>query len=160
MRRVLPGILPLAMAFCSAARIEACDKDKATTCTNTTPVAGEPDVGAIATAPVPTVTILELMSQHSATDTRVRAIDPQASARWVVPKATTTKPARGAQAGATAAARVTPAPQGPQGPKGRSDAGRPADRAPAASGTSGARPGAGPDRQVSRPHRMPSPEIL
>jgi hypothetical protein len=153
LRRVLPGILPLALALCCTQRVEACDKDKAGICTSTTPVSGEPDVGAMATSAVPTVTILEMMTQHATPETRARAIDLPVTGHWAVPRAATAKPTRGAQAATPAPPpRVTPA------TRTRPDAARPADRAPVASGSSSAR--SMPDRQVSRPHRMPSPEIL
>ena len=150
LRRVLPGILPLALALCSAPRIEACDKDKTTTSTTTTPVVGEPDVGAMAAAPIPPVTILELIAQHPAPDTRTRGSDLQPTGRWATPRTATSRAPRGAQA--VAPPRATP----PVRARAVPDATRPPDRAPVANGRSGA----APDRQVSRPHRMPGPEIL
>src|SRR5947207_14458199 len=71
LRRVLPGVLPLALALCSAPGTNACEKSACeksastnSSCTTSTPLAGEPDVGAMASAsPSNPALVLELAAQ-------------------------------------------------------------------------------------------------
>jgi hypothetical protein len=90
LRRVLPGVLPLALALCSAPGTNACEKSacEKSPCTTSTPVAGEPDVGAMASvSPSTPALVLELAAQRPGPDLKARTGESPATTWRMLAKA-------------------------------------------------------------------------